>query len=195
MKQIDIPNIKDCSDVLADLELKQAEIGKLIEAKFAEQLAIGAEPYDQPPVDPGEARIAALLGKPPAPVTGSRREQLGKLTAELSDLRRAGERLAHEIYVERGKAMAKMRAHVRPEFMRRMRVFCQTLAGVHVANLSLQELENAVEAAGCNRWHEDLRVPRGIGSPTDKNGPMAHFFAEAAKAGAIDKRDIPVELR
>lgn len=104
MKPIDIPNIRDCSDVLAGLEARHAEIGKLIERKFAEQLAIGAEPDDAPPVDPAEARVAALLGKPPAPVTGSKRERLGKLTLELSDLRRAGERISQEIYVARSQA-------------------------------------------------------------------------------------------
>ncbi|ODT27158.1 MAG: hypothetical protein ABS54_06320 [Hyphomicrobium sp. SCN 65-11] len=195
MKPIDIPQIKDCSAVLADLEAKQTELSNLINVKFTEQLAIGEEPDDAPPVDPAEARVAALLGKPPAPVTGSKRERLGKLTLELSDLRRALEVLNNQIYVERSKAMRVQRAHVRPEFLRRMQVFCRALAGVHAANMLLRELEDAVEAAGCNQHHEDLRVPNGIGSPIDKNGPLARFFAEAAKAGAISPRDIPAELR
>lgn len=195
MRPIDIPQIKDCSEALAGLEAKQIEIGKLIEAKFAEQLALGAEPDDASPIDPAEARVAALLGKPPAPATASKRERLGKLTLELSDLRRALETLNQQIYVERSKAMRVQRAHVRPEFLRRMQVFCRALVGVHAANLSLKDLEDAVEAAGCNAHHEELRVPNSIGSPTDKNGPLATFFAEAAKAGAISSRDIPAELR
>ena len=195
MKPIDIPKIKDCSEALAGLEAKQIEIGKLIEAKFAEQLAIGAEPDDASPTDPAEARVAALLGKPPAPVTGSKRDRLGKLTRELSDLRQASERLSGEIYVARSQAMRVQRAHVRPEFLRRMGVFCKALAGVHAANMSLQELESAIEAAGCNAHHEELRVPNGIGSPTDTDSPVARFLKEAAKAGAISQRDIPVELR
>lgn len=195
MRPIDIPKIKDCSDVLAGLEGRQTEISHQINQKFAEQLTVGAEPDDAPPVDPSEARVAALLGKPPAPVTGSKRERLGKLTLELSDLRRALEVLNNQIYAERSKAMRVQRAHVRPEFLRRMGMFCKALAGVHAANLSLRELEDAVEAAGCDRHHEDLRVPNSIGSPKDKDGPLARFFAEAAKAGAIDKRDIPAELR
>lgn len=195
MKPIDIPKIKDCSDILADLEAKQTEIGLLIEKKFAEQLAIGAEPGDSPPSDPAEARVAALLGKPPAPATASRRERLGNLTLELSDLRRALETLNQQVYFERSKAMRVQRAHVRPEFLRRMQVFCRALASVHAANLSLRELEDAVEAAGCNAHHEELRVPNGIGSPTDRSGPLARFFKEAAEAGAINARDIPAELR
>ncbi|KUL93925.1 hypothetical protein DK26_19450 [Bosea sp. WAO] len=91
--------------------------------------------------------------------------------------------------------MRVQRAYVRPEFLRRMGMFCKALAGVHAANLSLRELEDAVEAARCNRHHEDLRVPNSIGSPKDKDGPLARFFAEAAKAGAISVRDIPAELR
>ena len=197
MKPIPIPRLRDNSEKLGELEDRRAKVGKVIQDKERERFDLSrSDPaFDTPPTDPAAGRIAELLGEAAPAIKLERRAALTKLATEVRELRAAADLLDAQIQVERGKASAKIREMLRPEYRLRIRAVCDALRQVHAANLSLKEMQTSLQDSGIEWTNLGVISPKTIGSPTDTYSPLALYFRDALEAGYITRNDIPAELR
>ncbi|TIW28766.1 MAG: hypothetical protein E5V63_03910 [Mesorhizobium sp.] len=169
-----VPSLAECDDVYASLLAKRGELNEGLRMLIAteRQLEKDIAADTTPDVRPG---VAALLGDGPT-AKSANRQKLAAVRADKADHETASRAIEQRIRDAKTPAVRKAIALVRPEWDRRQRELCETLAVVQKAHRDLAMLADDVEAEDIGSSHFSQQ-PHFLGDARD--GHVQRYLKEA----------------
>jgi hypothetical protein len=183
------PRIRELETKLSILQAKQI-------AMKAEAAIIRARMQDAP--SNGNAydnRVRLILGEAPIPTTAPDAERLDELLRDLQAVNSAIGVLVHDIYNQKQMGSRLVCDAVRPEVVKRAKVFAKAFIALHAAHADYDGFIDSIEGNGTNVASLNRIFINSLGSTRDPCAGYHYSLMDFVDGKIISREELPVAVR
>ncbi|MGY4364069.1 hypothetical protein ACVW1A_000134 [Bradyrhizobium sp. LB1.3] len=191
-----IPKPTELHPLIAELENKRNSLSAEKATKVAEAAVVRARLQNSPSTgSASENKLRAILGQPLVQDDAPDLPRLQALLQELTVINEALNKLDGLIQKERDVGSRLACEVVRPEVVKRAKLFAKALLELHAANQEYERYFDEIESTGTNVSSLNRIFLTHIGSPRDPCGGYHYGLRDFVDAGIISRNDMPQAIR